>query len=162
MILDHLELHRALGVHGFFVSDPSASGDLISPQHFEEFAAPYTKSVVEALKKVSTPSILHVCGNTAKILPAVADIAPAVFSFDHVVDVAAVKEAIGASVCLLGNLNPVETLLRGTSAQVKERANASISKGREGGGYVLGAGCDLCVGTRFQDVSAMIDAGHAG
>jgi len=161
VLLDHMEHYRALGVHGFFICDPTASGDLISPRHFEEFAAPHTKSVVQALKKLGMVTILHVCGNTAKILPAVVDIAPEVFSFDHVVDTAVAKEAIGDSVCLLGNLDPVETLFRGTAAQVKERANASISKGREGGGYVLGAGCDLCPETSVENVRAMIDAGHA-
>ena len=160
VIVRHLRLYADLGVHGFVLSGPTASGDLISPRHYEEFAAPSTRIVIEALQQMGMPSILHVCGKTAKILPLVADTGATAFSFDASVDTAVVKEAIGSSVCLLGNLDPVGLLLDGSPDMVREAARSCVAKGWEGGGFVLGSGCDLSLHTSFENTRAMIEVGH--
>lgn len=159
VILEHLKLYAALGVQGFIVCDPSASGDLLSPRHFVEFVAPYTKTVVQAVHDAGLPSILHICGNTTGSLATIAEIAPTALSFDYAVDVSVAKEAIGDSVCLLGNVDPAGTLLS-TPDVVRDEAARCVEKGRPGGGYVLGAGCDLSVGTPLENVKTMIDVGH--
>jgi MtaA/CmuA family methyltransferase len=159
VILEHLKLYAALGVDGFFICDPSASGNLLSPRHFEAFVAPYTRRVIEAVHELGLPTILHICGNTTKILPMVADLAPSALSFDHAVDPAAAKEAIGDSVCLLGNLDPADTLLADVDT-VTEAALKCLDACMAGGGYVLGAGCDLSVETPIENIRTMIDVGH--
>ena len=160
VIVRHLELYADLGVHGFVLSDPTASGDLISPRHYAEYAAPSTRTVIEALQKVDMPSILHVCGKTAKILPLVADTGATAFGFDASVDTAVVKQTIGASVCLLGNVDPVELLLHGSPETVRENGGVIlVSKGWAGGGSVLGSGCDLSLRTPIENVRAMIEVG---
>ncbi len=160
VIVRHLQLYADLGVHGFVLSDPTASGDLISPRHYAEYAAPSTRTVVEALQKVDLPSILHVCGKTAKILTLAADTGATAFSFDASVDTAVVKEAIGASVCLLGNVDPVGLLLDGSPETVREAARSCVSKGWAGGGFVLASGCDLSLHTPIENIRAMIEVGH--
>lgn len=160
VIIRHLRLYADLGVHGFVLSDPTASGELISPRHYEEYAAPSARSVIEVLEKLGMPSILHVCGKTTKILPLVADTGSTAFSFDASVDTAVVKEAIGASVCLLGNLDPVGLLLDGSPDMVREEARSCVAKGWEGGGFVLGSGCDLSLHTPLENIRAMIEVGH--
>lgn len=160
VILEHLKLYAALDVDGFIVCDPSASGNLLSPRHFETFVAPYTRRVIDAVHEIGASTILHICGNTTKILPMVADLAPSAFSFDHAVDPAVAKQTIGDSVCLLGNLDPSDTLLMSVDT-VTEAAMVCLDKCKEGGGYVLGAGCDLAVETPIENVLAMIELGHA-
>jgi uroporphyrinogen decarboxylase len=159
-ILRHMQLYTDLGVHGFVLSDPTASGDLISPHHYAEYAAPPTRIVVEALRKAGMPSILHVCGKTARILPLVAETGATAFSFDASVDTAVVKQAVGASMCLLGNVDPVGLLLDGSPGTVKEEARSCISKGWAGGGFALAGGCDLSLHTPIENIRAMIEAGH--
>ena len=105
-------------------------------------------------------TIMHICGNTTKVLPVIAELAPSAFSFDHAVDPAVAKQTIGDSVCLLGNLDPSDTMLADVGA-VTEAALACLDKCSEGGGYVLGAGCDLAVGTPIENVLTMIEVGHA-
>jgi len=138
VILKHLKLYASLGVQGFVICDPSASGNLLSPRHWEQFVAPYTTAVIQAVHEIGVPSILHICGNTTKILPIVADIAPTAFSFDHAVDAGVARQAIGASVCLLGNLDPADTLLS-TRNRVRDEAEKCVDTCWAGGGYVLGA-----------------------
>jgi uroporphyrinogen decarboxylase len=158
VVIDEARLYQSIGVHGLIVCDPSASGDLISPSQYSEFAAPYTKKVSEAIEELGVPQIMHVCGNTSKILPLIKELAPAGFSFDTSVDVATVKAAVGDSVCLIGNVDPTETLLLGSPDKVARDTELCIEKGAAGGGYVGGAGCDLGLETPLQNVQAMIEA----
>lgn len=160
VILKHLRLYADLEVDGFFICDPSASGNLLSPRHFEAFVAPYTKRVIETVHEMDMSTILHICGNTTKILPMIAELAPSALSFDHAVDPAVAKASIGDTVCLLGNLDPSDTMLMGVDTVV-EAANECLAKCKEGGGYVLGAGCDLAVETPIENVQTMIELGHA-
>ena len=53
----------AAGAHMLFPADPSASGDLISPETYQEFVLPYHQKFAKA---VSAPKILHMCGHTEK------------------------------------------------------------------------------------------------
>jgi MtaA/CmuA family methyltransferase len=160
VILGHIKLYQDMGAEGFFICDPSASGNLLSPKHFEAFVAPYTGRVIDAVHAMGLPTILHICGNTTKILPMVAELGPGALSFDHAVDPAVAKEAIGNSVCLLGNLDPADTLLADVDTVVAAGTRC-VETCRGGGGYVLGAGCDLSVETPIENVRAMIDVGHA-
>lgn len=158
VVVDVAKLYASLGVHGLFVCDPSASGDLISPQHYAEFAAPYAGRLIEMLNEMGLKQILHVCGNTSKILPLVKQLSPSAFSFDTAVPVDVAKKALGDSVCLMGNVDPSDTLLLGTREKVQREVEQCIEKGWSGGGFVLAAGCDIGVETPIDNVKTMIEA----
>ncbi len=158
VVIDAAKLYASLGVHGLFVCDPSASGDLISPQHYAEFAAPYAGHVIETVKAMGPKPILHVCGDTTRILPLIKQLSPSAFSFDIAVGVDVAKEALGDAVCLMGNVDPSDTLLLGTSDKVQREAKLCIEKGWSGGGFALAAGCDIGVETPLDNVRTMIGA----
>lgn len=62
-----------LGVK-FGIVDPVASGSLISPKQYREFALPYQKELIDAMKRVGGASpMLHICGNTKRIWQDMAD-----------------------------------------------------------------------------------------
>jgi uroporphyrinogen decarboxylase len=122
---------------------------------------PSTKRVVAAAREMGLQPMLHVCGDTTHILDDVKEIAPAAFTFDYAADVALVKEALGDSVCLLGNVDPSDTLLMGTVDKVRRETQDCIEKGWQGGGYAVAAGCDLGVETPIENVKAMLDTAAA-
>src|SRR3990172_2018153 len=49
--------------------DSLASCDMISPQQYEMFAFPYQKKVIQAWKAYGARTLLHICGNSTKVLP---------------------------------------------------------------------------------------------
>lgn len=159
VVADVAKMYASLGVHGLFVCDPSGSGDLISPQHYAKFAAPYAGRIIDLVKSMGLEPILHVCGDTTKILPLVQQLSPSAFSFDTAVAVEVAKEVMGDTVCLMGNVDPSDTLLLGTREKVQRESELCIEKGWSGGGFVLAAGCDIGVETPIENVSAMIGAG---
>lgn len=156
VVVDVVKLYASLGVHGLLVCDPSASGDLISPQHYVKFAAPYARRIIDLVKEMGLKPILHVCGDTTKILPHVKRLSPSAFSFDTAVGVDVAKEALGDSVCLMGNVDPSDTLLLGTREKVQREVELCIEKGWSGGGFVLAAGCDIGVETPIDNITTMI------
>ncbi len=51
---------------------PSASGDLISSEMFEEYSLPYLQTEIRAIHSANTNAALHVCGDTTDHLPLMA------------------------------------------------------------------------------------------
>ena len=160
ILFEEIDLYASLGVHGMFVSDPSASGSVMSARHFAAWAMPANKRAVERIRAHGVAPFLHVCGDCGKILDYVKEIGPAVFSFDHSTDMALAKEVLGGSVCLMGNLDPSDTLLMGTPEKVREHAQAAVDKGADSGGFTLAAGCDIGVETPLENLLAMIEIGE--
>jgi uroporphyrinogen decarboxylase len=145
-------------VHGVFACDGAASGDLLSPRHYREFVAPYTKKLDEAVKALGLAHIQHVCGDTTRNLETVGEIRPDAYSFDYTVDIGVAKASIGHLTCLIGNIDPSEVLLFGKPGQVREVTEQCIAQGAPGGGFAVGSGCDVCLKTPLENLMTMIDA----
>ncbi|QXE92995.1 uroporphyrinogen decarboxylase family protein [Geomonas subterranea] len=142
------------------LADPTASGTMISPALFTEFALPYLKEVCAAIKAESgaAPS-LHICGNTTRIWPEMADTGASVLSLDDVVDLADAKAAVGDRVALLGNVRPTATMYLGTPDDVLANAKECLAKGWDNPkGYILGLGCGLPIDTPPANIDALVAA----
>lgn len=152
-IKSYCEYLLGCGADGICLCDPTASGDLIGREDFEQFSVPYIKDCVKTVKKAGGYALLHVCGNTSDRLDTIANIGPDVFSFDFLVDMGIAKQEIGDKVALLGNVNPAETMFAGTKEDVLKETRECLSKSG-GKRHILGAGCDIAPGTPLENVLA--------
>ena len=74
-------------------------------------------------------------------------------------DIAEVKNAIGGKVCLMGNLSPIELLLRGNPRQVLAEAQRCIAIAQEqNGGYLLAPSGAFIPGTPDENIRAILEA----
>lgn len=138
--------------------DPVASCSVIGPRQYEEFAAPYTKPVIERIAQSGLPPVLHICGSSHLIWGQMCDTGAAVLSLDRV-DLAEASRSVGERVCLMGNVAPAETLLYGTPETVDEQTRICIEKGRGNPkGYIVGSGCEVPLNTPPENIHAMMDA----
>ena len=142
------------------LADPTASGTLISPRQFSEFAFPYLKETVAAITRIAgTPPSLHICGNTSKIWQEMAYTGVSVISLDDVVDIAEAKAAVGERVALLGNIRPTATMYLGKPDGVVANARECLAKGWDSPkGYILGLGCALPIDTPPENIHALVAA----
>jgi uroporphyrinogen decarboxylase len=141
------------------VADPVASGSLISPKVFREFAFPYLQQMIGEISAVSKPPSLHICGNTNRILEGMADTGAGTLSLDSLVDLADAKGKVGGRVIISGNVRPAETMYLGTTATVEGNVKECIRKGYDSPkGYVLGLGCGLPFRTPSENIHAFFDA----
>lgn len=142
------------------ISEPTASGTLISAEQFREFVKPYLKMYVDRIvERCGSGPMLHICGNTSRIWFDMADTGATILSLDNEIDLAEAKEAVGDRVCLAGNVPPVETLMRGTRDQVLAKAKECLRRAHDNPkGYILSSGCALPLDTPPENVMALMEA----
>ncbi len=142
------------------ISEPTASGTVISASQFREFAQPYLKLYADRIiERCGSGPQLHICGDTSRIWPEMADTGAGTLSLDNMNDLAEAKAAVGKRVCLTGNVHPVMTLMRGTRDQVLSEARECIRKAYDSPkGYILSSGCALPLDTPPDNVVALMDA----
>ncbi len=137
-------------------SDPAASGDLISPPTFRKFAAPPLRDLGQRLKNKGKYSMIHICGDSAKILRDVLEIAPNCFSLENKVNLRTAKEILGGKVCVAGNVSPTGAFLSGRPEQVAEEARACLEAWGTEGGYILTVGCDFSKDVPLKNMMALM------
>ncbi len=156
VLLEYAKELKKTGVDALFWCDPTGSADLISPKHFKNFVAPYIKELISKTKEMGLGAFIHICGNTTDRLDSILEIAPHLMSVDTKVDLANAMRVLGGKVAVIGNVDTSGILLR-TQASVLEEAKQCISKaGRTG--YIMGAGCDLPIGSPLENVRMLLEA----
>jgi len=141
---------------GANLADPVASGDMISPQTFRRFAAPFLKELVKRVRDKGKYSMIHICGNTSKILQDVVEIRPNCFSLEKKVDLRQAKEALGGKVCVAGNVSPTGAFLNGRPEEVVAEAKDCVQAWGRGGGYILTLGCDFPKTVPLENILALM------
>lgn len=142
------------------ISEPTASGTLISAKQFREFALPYLRIYADRIiQRCGSGPMLHICGNTSHIWSDMTDTGASILSLDNQIDLAEAKKTVGNRVCLAGNVRPVETLMKGTREQVHAEAKQCLRKAHDNPkGYILSSGCALPLDTPPENVVALMDA----
>ncbi|MEW5735383.1 MAG: uroporphyrinogen decarboxylase family protein [Thermodesulfobacteriota bacterium] len=138
------------------ILDPTAV--ILSPRSFSRFAAPGASAVARAIQKAGAAPVLHICGDTTHLLPAMAHTGVEGLSLDSPVDLPAAASSLPEDLVLIGNLAPVEILLEGTPeiALSRTRELLCAMKGRKG--FILSSGCDLPLETPFANLDAFLSA----
>jgi uroporphyrinogen decarboxylase len=147
-------------VHGAFIADPSASGDVISKKHFEKFVLPYLEKVVQGIKEHKKPVLLHICGDITDRLSLIASSGIDSLSIDTKVDLAKAMEIIGDEISVAWNVDPVNVLEFGTEEDVISATSQCISKGTTKRGFILLPGCDLAGDVPEHNIKTFIDTAH--
>lgn len=144
---------------GIVIVDPVSSGSLIGPGFFRQFSLPYLKQLIDAIREFATPPVLHICGDTRKILGEMAETGAGGLSLDNAIDLAEAKRQVGSQVMIIGNVNPAESMYNGTPELVRLDVKNCMKKAHDSPkGYLLGLGCELPIKTPPENVHALIDA----
>jgi uroporphyrinogen decarboxylase len=134
-----------------------------SPRFYRTYDLPLVQAVSKRCREAGIPSHQHTCGRSAKIV----EINGQETELDVMeplegppggdVDLGQVKRRFGDRLCLKGNLNTFEFMLRATPLQVKEAAKACIDVAAAGGGYVLSTGDQCARDTPFANIAALVE-----
>jgi uroporphyrinogen decarboxylase len=145
-------LERA-GADTIAILEPTAS--LLSPEHFQQFAAPYIKEIVDTLETVP---ILHICGRTNHLIEAMIQTGAQGLSLGPMVDFPQAIKEIPEDVVLVGNLDPVRVLNERTPSGVYSATQDLIEAMEPHDNFILSTGCDLPMDTPLENIHAMMDA----
>jgi uroporphyrinogen decarboxylase len=159
-----LRAQLQLGAHLLHLGDSLASADVISPAMYRKYAQPHHARIFAALRDECRArgafTLLHICGDNTPVLDDFAATGVDLVEIDHKLDLALAKARIGGRVCLIGNLDPVQIVLRGTPDDVRT-ASARCLASAPGGGFILGTGCFVPRGTPVENLRAMVEAAEA-
>ena len=133
------------------VAEPSASGDLISPKMFQEFAMPYDMKEHKTMRSMGMKTMLHICGNTTANLPFMIKCGSNAISVEQTVDPYEIVKVADDKVAMLGNIGPIKPLWQGTPEMVIKDAERCIDAGFR----MIAPGCSFVPMTPKENILAM-------
>jgi MtaA/CmuA family methyltransferase len=134
-------------------TDPVSSADMIDDSMFREFnLGPLRKNITSWKGKYGIDTMLHICGDTTPMLEDFVDTGARVMSMDHAVNLAEAKKAFRGRMVIMGNLDPVSVLMRGSVSDVEKAAEKCFMDAGQDGGYIFGAGCAVPSGTPMENI----------
>ena len=154
VLCDFVEIAASKGVTVFFLPDPCSSKNMISQKHFIEFAQPYQKQVIDKMHAMGALVILHICGDTIDRIVDMADTGADGLSVDYVVDIAEAIARVEGRSTIVGNVDPVSILMRGTPEDVVAATAACMEKAGSTN-FVMMPGCAVPPGVSLENLQAM-------
>ena len=129
----------------------------IGRELYLEFGFDGEKMLIEHIHALGAVAKLHICGNTAAILPDMIKTEADIIDIDHLVkDMSPFIELLGDNQVFCGNIDPVSIIQNETVQNIKEACrNAMLSaKGK----LILSGGCEITPSTDYQNILAMHSA----
>jgi uroporphyrinogen-III decarboxylase len=124
----------------------AASDTLISPQMHREFCLPYDRQMHEALRAAGHLSVYHTCGGMMRILNCIlANGCDASETLSppgvggNIKEPAAVREAFGGRLAMIGGLDQFHILSDGTPEQIRAEVHRLFEGFGPDGGYICSA-----------------------
>jgi [methyl-Co(III) methanol-specific corrinoid protein]:coenzyme M methyltransferase len=139
--------YRDAGADFVTIHDMGGSPGFIGPAKFEQFVLPALKDLHA---KLSSPKVLSVCGRTDAAMHLLVQAGADAISVDQLNDLTASRDVLKGTL-LFGNIDPVETLWRGDSAQVAE----SVVSAKEAGVDAVWPGCDIVPETPIENIRSL-------
>jgi MtaA/CmuA family methyltransferase len=127
----------------------------LPPDFYADLVAPRQQRLFEAINAAGARTRLHICGDITHLLPCIKDLSVDVLDVDHLVDIAAVRRAVGNQVVLAGNLDPVTDLLHGTPEGIRRTVRDIYE--RIGNPMIVTAGCEIPRDTPHENLSALCE-----
>ncbi len=147
------QLKRMPGAMGVLVLDDVVG--MLSPADMEKFALPYLRRIFE-----SFGDLIHIYHNdtpNANMLSGLATIGMDVFNFSHEIDIAKARADLGPEVVLMGNIPPLDVLVRGTTDDVRKATRQLLDKAADYGPILISPGGGVSPGTPIENLQAMAE-----
>lgn len=162
LVIEYWRLFAKAGAEHVSQAEPVASGDMISKKMFLEFAMPYLQKANKGIDGKVFSKMIHICGNTSRILEDLPETGADMFSMDYKVELAEAREVLGGKMSFAGQINPADIMYMADVPTVKETAKECIEAAKwEEGGFILMPGCDLSPMTPLENIQAMTEVAHS-
>jgi MtaA/CmuA family methyltransferase len=155
------KLHAKENVDAILISSAFAGAGLISRDHYIEFVLPYERKIIAEVKKeFDIPVYTHTCGSIGDRLDLMLESSTdGIDTLDPPplgsVDLEEAKKILNSKAFIKGNIDPVHTLLMGSTDLIKKDVEWRINIGKENGGYILSSACSIAPKTPPQNIELL-------
>jgi MtaA/CmuA family methyltransferase len=152
VVIDYAKSLQAAGADMICILDPTAM--MLSPRAYWEFSG---KSIQNLVRHLDTRTILHICGNTEHLAKLMSQTGAHALSLDSLVDLPKVAKMIPDDVVLIGNVDPVGTMLQGDRQKVRRDTTALMETMRPFDNFIVSTGCDLPTETPLENILEFVE-----
>lgn len=146
---------KQAGADGLFMAEPLAG--VVSPDGLAEFSAPYVKRIVEALQDERFPVVYHNCGtNVVKAADVIFAQGAAGYHFGNAINLREMLEKAPKDVWVMGNVDPVNVLVRGTPETVRAACEVLVKECGGFSNFILSSGCDIPVAVPWGNLEVFL------
>jgi uroporphyrinogen decarboxylase len=150
----------AAGADALWVGDCNASGHLISPELYRDFAQEPARRLSQACRNAGGEVIYHASEEQSALLDLQADAGFSVLSVGPGLPIDEARRTVGPRVCLCGNVDPIAVLSRGTTGMVREAVEQTVATVSRHGGHLLNSGEMVPRDTPAENLAAFVAAGR--
>lgn len=134
------------------IADPTATGEILGPKMFEEYALSYLNKLVAGIHSLGAPVIIHICGDMNKVKNLVPQLRSDAISTDALVSLRLLKEEF-PNLTTMGNLSTY-LLEFSTPDKVAKRASQLVENDVD----IIAPACGLSTSTSLENIQAMTRA----
>ena len=129
-----------------------------SPAHYQEFAFPYAKRVINTIKTPEVPIFSHTDGTSFLSAP-LSDLKVDIFGFDWTIDLSEGIKRIGGKKTVLGNMDPY--ILFGPDREIEKKVREIVEAGKEAPAHIFSLGGWIIPDTPVEKVKFLVDLVHS-
>ncbi len=140
------------GATAIAIGDPSATGEILGPRLFEEYAVPYLNRLASSIRALGAPVILHICGDMNVARGSIPLLVNDALSTDAVVNLRRLKAEV-SGLTTMGNVSTF-LLQSGTPEAIARRARRLVAEGVD----IISPACGLSTSSPAANVQALTQA----
>jgi [methyl-Co(III) methanol-specific corrinoid protein]:coenzyme M methyltransferase len=148
-LIQYAKLMVDNGVDLISIGDPTATGEILGPRMFEEYAVRYLNKLIDGIHSVNAPVIVHICGNMNMVKNLIPEIKSDAISTDALVNLRLLKEEF-PSLTTMGNLSTF-LLEFGTPQKVSSQTERLVLDGID----IISPACGLSTSSSIDNIQAM-------
>ena len=134
------------------ISDPTATGEILGPRAFTEYALRYLNELADAIHRFGVPVVVHICGDISSVEAQVAKLHTEAISTDAAVNLAEFKSRF-PQVTTMGNVSTY-ALQFGNPEQISKRTHRLVEQGVD----IIAPACGLSTSTPLVNIQALTGA----
>jgi len=137
------------GADAICIGDPTATGEILGPRMFDEFAVTYLNRIIDGIHASGAPVLVHICGEMKAVKPSLARLHADAISTDAFVNLKQLK-AEYPEITTMGNLSTI-LLESGEEEKVARRTASLVRDGID----IISPACGLSTSTSLAAIRAM-------
>lgn len=150
------------GAQAIKISSPFAGNAFLSREMYCDFIQPYEARIAEAVKAEGAAVYTHTCGAIGDRLDLICGAGvTGIECLDPPplgdVDISEAVEALRGKIFIKGNVDPVNTLLRGDQEKIREDISNILHAAKNMEGFILSSACSVAPPTPPDNLKRMVE-----